>query len=310
MSSNYLPSWNADIKDLYQFSKIKLIISDIDGTLLSYGSKVEHDKFIRLVKNLRNKGVHLTFATGRAYSGISDLAEEIPISSAYPMILYNGSTAVYPITKKVLFYNKFDTSTLKQLTSIIDRVGGSILLYCINEAAMSNELQNYTEHIFAIGNPSEDIIDPNGQNIRWNIPIPKNIFCIAAMIDLFINQSLINTLKTAIVEIPTISITQSTNHFLEIRPQHSNKGTAIQEVCRQLNIDVNKVMTIGDNDNDIEMFKCTNMSIAVNNSSQHAEQAAKYVSQYNSLSGVIEALELVRQSKRYESIMQGGIFDV
>lgn len=52
---------------------------------------------------------------------------------------------------------------------------------------------------------------------------------------------------------------------IELNPSFANKGTAILQVAKELGIPVENTMGIGDGENDIEMFKQTNIGVVMKN---------------------------------------------
>ena len=66
---------------LSDLSKIKLIVSDVDGTLLkedgTLGSKTKN-----LILQLMESGIKFSLATGRLHSAVANLASEIKLNGA------------------------------------------------------------------------------------------------------------------------------------------------------------------------------------------------------------------------------------
>ena len=67
---------------------IKLIVSDLDGTLLKYDNEFNYESYQK-IKELEKKGVELMFATGRDYWMVEDICQKYDIYN--PMILNNGT---------------------------------------------------------------------------------------------------------------------------------------------------------------------------------------------------------------------------
>jgi hydroxymethylpyrimidine pyrophosphatase-like HAD family hydrolase len=83
-----------------KLQKIKLVVSDLDGTLLSENGTIgEQSK--ELIKELRNYGVHFSFATGRLYSAVKGFAKELEIDN--PVVSLDGSYIVDYPTNETIF---------------------------------------------------------------------------------------------------------------------------------------------------------------------------------------------------------------
>ena len=79
---------------------IKLVVSDLDGTLLSDDGFIGEESK-ELIKELRNYGVHFSFATGRLYSAIKHYANELDIDN--PIVSLDGSYIVDYPTNETIF---------------------------------------------------------------------------------------------------------------------------------------------------------------------------------------------------------------
>ncbi|MFQ3659329.1 MAG: HAD hydrolase family protein, partial [Anaerolineae bacterium] len=62
-------------------------------------------------------------------------------------------------------------------------------------------------------------------------------------------------------------------------------------VARELGIDLNHVMAIGDAENDRDMIELVGLGIAMGNAPESLKAAARYVTAANDEDGVAEALE-------------------
>jgi len=299
---NYLPNWNSGIEELACFSQIKLIVSDIDGTLFKSGNRHEHNKLNRIVKNLWTKGVHMTFATGRAFNGVKDIIQTFPITKPTPLILYNGSLVITPSSETINFIKIIDNQSLHRLVFLAKKY--NILLFPYFIVSNLGNFIKFEEHVYAWGTCKNKQNEPNGLPVIWNSIINDKMLPVAIILKKPENTDIYNEIVKEIIEINNITFTKSSNEYIEIRPHESHKGNALRIICKELNINKNEVLTIGDNDNDVEMLKFAGVSVAVNNSSVAALKASKYISREDDVLGVIKTLELIRQAYRYIQIIK------
>lgn len=59
---------------------IKLIASDLDGTLLQNGAQTVSEQAIQLIEKLLDNGIHFTAASGRQYNNLRRLFAPLPIA--------------------------------------------------------------------------------------------------------------------------------------------------------------------------------------------------------------------------------------
>ena len=73
--------------------------------------------------------------------------------------------------------------------------------------------------------------------------------------------------------------------------KNTSKGTAIDKYCKIFSIPKEKVICIGNDYNDIPMFKSSGMSIAVKNATEEVLELADYITDSNNDDGVAKVLE-------------------
>ena len=90
---------------------IKLIASDVDGTLVGDGESKLDKRVVEAIKALHDKGIHFAVASGRQWVSIENVFEEVKNKIFY--ISDNG--AYIGINGRSLFINKMDEITAKDL---------------------------------------------------------------------------------------------------------------------------------------------------------------------------------------------------
>ncbi len=78
--------------------------------------------------------------------------------------------------------------------------------------------------------------------------------------------------------------------MLEILPRGASKGTALKALMDDMKITADKVLAMGDGDNDIEMIQQAGIGIAVANASQGLKDAADHIVSSNEDDGVAEVI--------------------
>jgi Cof subfamily protein (haloacid dehalogenase superfamily) len=72
-------------------------------------------------------------------------------------------------------------------------------------------------------------------------------------------------------------VVRAADNFLEIMHPAVNKGAALKFLAKELELDTAEVMAIGDERNDIPMFKVAGTSVVMGNGSDEAKKHADYV---------------------------------
>ena len=87
---------------------IKLIASDMDGTLLNDEGKIS-ERNAAAIRKAVDAGVIFTIATGRMYCSIEPYAEKLGLD--VPLIAYNGAYVKGSLSKEVLYDSPLDYET-------------------------------------------------------------------------------------------------------------------------------------------------------------------------------------------------------
>ena len=91
-------------------------------------------------------------------------------------------------------------------------------------------------------------------------------------------------------QLENLFITSSSQNNIEINHSAAKKGIAVAQVAIDRQIDLQDVMTIGDNLNDVSMIQVAGVSFAMGNALPELKEYAKYVTDTNVESGVGKAI--------------------
>ena len=292
-----LPGALADLSEMEPFALLKLIVLDLDGTLISHADDSPVTEIwkrrVSLVASLNYYRVPLTVATGRSYAGARRLAEIVSPQKSMPFILYNGS-AVISGDGALLAHIAINEASIRSLSDAVKRAGGSALTYWLR-ADFSGQLENEWP-VFTGHGPAPER-EFNGLTVVTADQVPLGASCVAALLwaeDSDVRQRL----QDAVRQIEGLSVTASGSKFIEVRPAGSTKAVGLTALLRNLQIEPSKVMAIGDNDNDVELLASVGISVCVANASPSAQAVSRFKTTYPSSQGAIEALDLVTRARR------------
>lgn len=270
-----------------RFEKVKLIVSDIDGTLIS-NEGVIGEETIKVIKKIGDKGVKFTLATQRIHSSVVPLAETLNIETL--LITLNGSYIAdiksNNVTKSVINRKKVEQA-LKLADKYFCKIAlcyndmivytdeNSVLKDFMGRIGTNYELvdsyENYLDSVIEIilmGNEKSFI-----KKIQSKMNFPFKIHCKAKY---YRSQS------------------QSKVYNLEVRRSKVSKRTGVETVVKTLGIKKEEVAVFGDWYNDRELFEFGGINIALENAVAELKAQADYITEFsNEEEGLAKFLNLI-----------------
>lgn len=287
---------------------IKLIASDMDGTLLNHNHKIPKEN-VKLINFAKNQGIEFVVATGRAYYEALPALNEENISC--DVISFNGGI-VYDKNGNIISITPMVTKDLYYTIEILKSFDISYQLYTKNTI--------YTRSIETDINAYIDLIRSNGyepdvEHLRAEAQQKLDLGYITEVdnIELYLNEEEnppikiiaisndISKLKNAtklLSENTNISVTSSGANNIEIMHKNATKGEALKEIAKIYGINLENTVAIGDNLNDQAMLGIVGYSVAMKNGNTILKEQAKYVTEKtNSEGGVADTIfKLIEQN--------------
>ena len=296
---------------------IKLIASDMDGTLLNNNHKIPKEN-VELIKFAKKHGIEFVVATGRAYYEALPALEAENISC--DVISFNGGI-IYDKNGKIINITPMELKDLYYTIKILKSLDISYQLYTKNTIYTNSIETDITAYIDLIRANGEE---PNEKHLREEAKNRLKLGHITEVenIELYINQENnpaikvigisndISKLKNATELLSgntDISVTSSGANNIEIMDKKATKGEALKIVCDIHNISLENTVAIGDNLNDQAMLEIVKYSIAMKNGNKLLKDHAKYITdKTNTEGGVADSVMnlLKEHNEFYEDINQ------
>ena len=296
---------------------IKLIASDMDGTLLNSNHKIPQNN-IELIKFAQKNGIEFVVATGRAYyEALPALNDE---NIKCDVISFNGGI-IYDKNGNIINITPMKLKDLYYTIEILKSLDISYQLYTKNTIYTKSIETDITAYIDLIRANGEE---PNEQHLRQEA---KNRLALGHItevdnIELYLNQqdnpaikvigisNDLEKLKHATELLSgndNISVTSSGANNVEIMDKKATKGEALKIVADIHNINLKNAIAVGDNLNDQAMLDIVEYSIAMKNGNKELQKTAKFSTEKtNSEGGVADSVMILLKEKNefYEDINQ------
>ena len=296
---------------------IKLIASDMDGTLLNSDHKIPKEN-IELIKFVQKNGIQFVVATGRAYyEALPALNDE---SIKCDVISFNGGI-IYDKNGNIINITPMKLKDLYYTIEILKSLEISYQLYTKNTIYTNSIETDITAYIDLIRANGEE---PNEQHLRQEARNKLALGHITEVdnIELYLNQE--NNPAIKVIGISNdleklkhatellsgndnISVTSSGANNVEIMDKKATKGEALKIVADIHDVNLKNAIAIGDNLNDQAMLDIVEYSIAMKNGNKDLQKTSKFITEKtNSEGGVADSVMKLLKEKNefYEDINQ------
>ena len=272
---------------------IKLVASDLDGTIIDNSLSIPKDN-IKVINNLQKKHIPLVICTGKTYAISKDICQNLHASFG---IFGNGSQIVDLISVNIIAKKTLTIDEITSCFSIIKKYNLHVHAYTdtgiITSKPMYMDLRNFILFPNKIKFETVDSVLNHIQNKKESISkliisSPFHLSKAKEELEKITNLSINHIFKTGIYR---DDIIDKEYEYLDISPINVTKGNALQILTNYLQVNKNEILSIGDNLNDIDMFKFSTISAAVNNAHDQVKKFASYIT-HNSVEngGFAEAI--------------------
>lgn len=272
--------------------RIRLIASDLDGTLLT-DKKELSGKTREVLDQVISQGIHFVPATGRSFRAVPEMLKTYP---GVEYIMTSNGGAIYSVSKKQRIYECLLSGAAVDALLAIHKPKGVVMEVFVEGVPYSEA--DYVDNPRAYGateygaiyvkqtrKPVEDIAAFTAAH-REKLDSLAFI-CKDAVVRQRLRKQIAET-------VPDIFITSSVPHLLEIGNCCAGKGKTLKQLLKLLNISTEEAMAFGDADNDADMLSAVKYGIAMGNASESCKKAAFYVTDTNEADGVAKGILHVR----------------
>jgi Cof subfamily protein (haloacid dehalogenase superfamily) len=262
-------------------TKIALVVSDVDGTLLTK-QKVLTDRAIAAVRRLHERSIGFTITSSRPTIGMRFLIE--PLGLTLPIGAFNGSCIVDP-TLKPIEQHLIPEAAARRAIEMLGEFGADTWLFTSDRWLARNGDGAYVPLEKRAIRADPTLVDDFAPYLSQACKI------VGASAD----AAGLERCETALQEALGAQATavRSQSYYLDITPPGVNKGTFVQTIAKRLGISTDLVTTIGDMRNDLAMFRVSGSSFAMGNATDDVKRQATHVTASNEEEGFARAMETI-----------------
>ncbi len=256
---------------------IKLIVTDVDGTLLNDNHEL-HPDFWEIEEQLTKRGILFSIASGRQFYNLETKFEKIKDRTMF--FAENGTYVSHQ--GKELYVNPIEKSAAINFIKIGRELENTSLVLCGKDSAyietkdedFKKEINKFYERLQVV----EDLTQVEDTYLKVTLcnfnGVEDNTF------PHFSNFT--DRYKIAI----------AAKVFIDITALDANKGNAIKGIQKELNISAEETLVFGDYLNDLEMMQVARHSYAMKNAHPEIIEASNFVTSHdNNNNGVLRTIE-------------------
>ena len=266
---------------------IKVIFSDVDGTILPRGGRISERTKAAVQESVR-RGVPFVISSGRWYVSALPVARELGIENAENgfMIIANGGAVVRMdgsivkewLTPKDAAWRAYEI--MKKYDVMMNAFVRNAV-YRVNTRAISKKprgLEGYLGDYYRIVNDDWEIYEREGLTTPYKLEAYGEDLEVLAKLR-----------KELLDEGYSVSSAYADN--MEIMQGGYGKGTAVKWLCEYLGVKPEEAMAFGDNTNDQSMLDAVGWPCAVENAVESLKEGARIVTPPCDEDGVAQVIE-------------------
>ena len=264
--------------------KYKLLVLDVDGTLLNDEREISKRTLAALLK-VQQMGVRIVLASGRPTYGLMPLAKTLELGNYGVFVLsYNGCQIIKAQNGEILFERRINPEMLPYLEKKARKNGFAIF--------------TYHDDTLITDSPDNEYIK-NEALLNYLKIIREDEFSTA--IDFApCKCMLVSDKEKALIGLEqhwekrlagTLDAFRSEPYFLEVVPCGVNKANTLGALLEHLGVTREEVIAVGDGVCDVTMLQLAGMGVAMGHSQDSVKVCADYVTASNEEDGVALAVE-------------------
>ncbi len=261
-------------------SRIKLVISDVDGTLVTT-EKALRPSAVAAVRRLHAAGIGFTFCSSRPPFGLKTMRDALAVT--LPFGGYNGGAIVEP-DLTVIEQVCLPPAVARKAVDIFHENGVSTWVFVGNEWVILDRNGDHVDHeIHTIDVPPTVVSAYTDDHFSavGKIVGASNDHALIARVEKIMQEALGHSAHAA----------RSQAYYCDVIAPGISKGRIVEVLAARLGLARDEIAVLGDMTNDLEMFAAAGFPIAMGNAPDHVKAKARGTTGSNDADGWAEAID-------------------
>lgn len=270
----------------------KIVMVDLDGTLLDDNKNVSKKNIEMINKVHREKDVIFVIATGKNINDISYITEAIGKPINQYIIASNGAIIKDNLRDDYILKKYLTDDEVIDVIDLYKKHNLIGLIQTEQGPVIEDKLAAEVENVAYAENLKDYVLENKISNIALITPMGKEE-------DLELLKAELENKFDTLAATAVCDFTHTNNgktyscKYIDVMKEGSTKANAIKTLIDYLNISKKEVIAIGDGGNDIPMFEIAGYKIVMGNANEYVKSKADYITDTNNNDGVAKALEYV-----------------
>lgn len=288
----------------------KLLVLDMDGTLLSDNKKISKENIIA-IKKAKKKGVKVVIASGRSIQGIEKYLEELDlVSEDNYSVVCSGAMVINNTKEEIIQCDSISYEDFKYVFNLVKKLHINLNMY--SDESILIHSSNYFSKIDSIANNiplqmtdfnclKEDTLITKIMLINEDLSMVDEIKAlfpsiIVKDISIKAKEGFNKELFTDMSKLPKellerFTVSKVAPFIVEVMKKNSSKRSGIEKLAQDLKIKPHEIICVGDSGNDKEMIEYAGLGVAMGNAFPEIKEIADYVTYTNEDNGVAHVID-------------------
>ncbi len=261
--------------------RVSLVITDVDGTLVTTG-KVLTARAIAAVQRLHENGIGFSICSSRPPFGLRMMIE--PLRLTLPFGGYNAGSIVEPGNLSVVEQKLIPPDAARQAVAMFQEHAIDCWVFVGNEWLIANPTGDHVDHeTHTIQTPPTIVLGFEDAHYAavGKIVGPSNDHDRVALVTELMQSALAGRASAA----------RSQPYYCDVIPPGINKGRIVELLGETLNIPRSEILVLGDMENDLEMFRKAGFAVAMGNATDEVKREAQATTLSNEEDGFAVAID-------------------
>ncbi|MDH8677201.1 Cof-type HAD-IIB family hydrolase [Fusibacter bizertensis] len=266
--------------------KKKLIVSDIDGTLLMSNKHISEVTKKRIF-DLIDAGHIFAIATGRMHGAGKIITQELDYDGF--LISCNGAVVKHLKTGEVIQAIELKPGLAQMVSEVCEKYGAYYHLYDM-DTIYANSNRNLAKK-FSDGMPALP------EAFKFNVVFPESLPALIGKMPIYKiglfheKPEVFEAIMAELKLIDGLETCKSLETSFDVMAKGVSKATGIEALQKYFDVPLEDVIAFGDNENDMDMITYAGVGVAMSNAMEALKEVADFVTVSNDEDGLVYALD-------------------